>query len=54
MVNNIIIFYTQILGLEVITWVNVEEVPATALCSRGKYFFSNLLISDTNDATTKN
>jgi len=31
MVNKIR-FCTQVLGLEVITWVNVEEVPVIVLC----------------------
>jgi len=28
------IFCTRVLGLEVITWVNVEKVPVIVLCSR--------------------
>jgi len=43
------IFYTQVLGLEVIVRVNVEEVPAIMLCSRLINIF-NLLISDTNES----
>jgi len=58
MVNNIrlspYILCTQVLGLEVNTPVNVEEVPAIVLCSRPKKHFLALPIGDPYDAITKN
>ena len=53
LITILIIFCTQILGLEVTIPVNVEELPAIVLCSRSRNILRSS-IGDTNDTTTKN